>query len=259
MRTPFAEAVVCSPAAPRLTALPQSDPSRAPFVPPTLRLVRPTAAVIRRIHGPTLVDPRNAASAAESADLSAFSIDGNSTKTGLTRAAFTALLKSNFDNLCRYAARLLPRGEEAENAEDIVQDVFVILWERRAEWTTSGNAQAYLYRATRNRALDVIKHRKVVDSWRKEQAASQRDWLWLTEQPDADLRRDELDVAYRNALGKLPRRRTQMFLMSRKHDMTYEEIAACFQISPKTVEKHMSRAFSDLRKELLPLLDDQRN
>ena len=156
---------------------------------------------------------------------------------------FHSLFVSHYEPLCRYAGRLL---RDPEQAGDIVQDVFVRLWERRLEWDAERAAAPYLYRAVRHRTFDLAKHRGVVRRHAESEALSDGPPPANVADPDGDLRLAELRAAVAEAVDALPAPQRDAFTLSRTGGLTYAEIAATLGVSVKAVEKRMSRAFRAL-------------
>lgn len=142
--------------------------------------------------------------------------------------------------LVRYADRLI--GGRASGA-DLVQDVFLRLWER-----TAGRSfidPAYVTRSVRNAALDHLRAQQVRD-------AVPEDALLPAGEGDLEARIDArraiacLDAAIR----ALPERTRHIFLLNRIHGRSYKEIAAVMDLSSTSVEKHMARALRACRDAL---------
>jgi RNA polymerase sigma-70 factor (ECF subfamily) len=167
---------------------------------------------------------------------------------GTYTAAFRSLFVAHHEPLCRYASRLL---RDSHQAGDVVQDVFTHLWERRHQWEADHTVVPYLYRAVRNRAFDLTKHRVVVE---RHARAEQRPDAWgaSADDPDEDLRLAELRDAVAVAVNALPELQREAFVLSRYGGLTYAEIAAALGVSVKTVEKRMSVAFRALYATLAP-------
>ncbi len=163
-------------------------------------------------------------------------------------ATFHALFVAHYGPLCRYAGRLLC---DHQLAGDIVQDVFVRLWERRHQWDASRAAAPYLYRAVRHRTYDLAKHGVVVGR-HLEAAWSGGGPPASLADPDGDLRLTELRAAVDAAVDALPRPQRDAFTLSRYGGLTYAEIAPALGVSVKTVEKRMSQAFRALYAALAP-------
>jgi len=172
--------------------------------------------------------------------------------TGAAAAAFDRLFEAYFDRLRRFAYRYVRSWEEAE---DVVHDVFVRLWARHDQLSSITDLEAYLYTATRNRAMSRLKHLTVTERWRAQEAASAADEPGISvNSGERRLERAETAAAIQRALDSLsPRQRDVILLQWR--GQTYEEIGAALGISPKTVSVHISRAFDALREILRPLLE----
>ena len=157
---------------------------------------------------------------------------------------YKALFRRYYPNLIFYATRLV--GEE--EAEDVVQDVFVELGDQ---------IQAFLYRAVYTRALNVLKHRNVEDGYcaAMEEINQRRAEFY---QPDNNevIRRiedRELRKEIYDAINELPDKCKEVFKLSYLHDMKNKEIADVLGVSLRTVEAHMYKALKYLRSRLDPL------
>ena len=130
--------------------------------------------------------------------------------------------------------------------EEIAQDVLLELWRRRDSLVIEESAKAYLVRATRNRALNHLRHERVRKSAEPHLLAS------ATPMPQANslAAERELDSAIVNALNELPPRCREVFELSRVHGLKYSEIASTLGISIKTVETQMGRALKTMRERL---------
>ena len=162
------------------------------------------------------------------------------------REAFKRLFRAYADALCTFAAQHV---DDEALAEDLVQDVFCDLWDRREEWRPQGSVKAYLFRAVRNTSLDHLEHRRVVQEWEDEE--KRRNPAPEPRRGPADaLQHRELKRAMQEAVEELPERRRLVYRMARRHDMSYAEIASALDIAPKTVENQMGRALKALRDRL---------
>lgn len=159
--------------------------------------------------------------------------------------AFEQLFHAYAGALCTFAAQHV---DSAAVAEDIVQNVFCDLWNRRTEWRPQGSVKAYLFRAVRNTSLDYLKHRRVEQAWEDEE--KRRDQTSGRRSPADVLQHQELKRAMQHAVEELPERRRLIYCMARNHDMSYAEIAAALDIAPKTVENQIGRALKTLRNHL---------
>jgi len=165
---------------------------------------------------------------------------------------YKALFRRYYPGLIFYAARLV--GEE--DAEDVVQDVFVELWKRKDYMEIGDKIQAFLYRSVYTRALNVLKHRSVEDGYctLMEEFNKKRAEFY---QPDNDevIRRIESREPRREihrAINELPDKCKEVFKLSYLHDMKNKEIADTLGISLRTVEAHIYKALKYLRGRLHP-------
>lgn len=167
-------------------------------------------------------------------------------------AAFEAMFRAYNRNLHRFALRLLGNADEAE---DVVQAVFVAIWEGRETWTVRSGLRVYLFSAVRNRALQRFRHARMRHQRHADvlhfSTASRSESLL---EPDAQLAHREFASALAAAVDKLPPRCREAFLLTRDHGMSYDEAAATMGISPKTVMVQIGRALASLRKSLGPFL-----
>lgn len=163
---------------------------------------------------------------------------------------YKALFRKYYANLLFYATRLL--GED--DAEDVVQDVFVELWRRKDSMEIGDQIQAFLYRAVYTRSLNVLKHRNIEDGYCAALAEINQKRAEFY-QPDNNevIRRiedRELRKEIYNAINELPEKCREVFKLSYLHDMKNKEIADVLGISLRTVEAHMYKALKFLRNRL---------
>ncbi|SHE47856.1 RNA polymerase sigma-70 factor, ECF subfamily [Fodinibius roseus] len=167
--------------------------------------------------------------------------------------AFEIAFLKYYTPLCKYIWKYV-RSESL--AEEIIQEVFATVWETRFNLDPGGHLRGLLYEMARNKALDYIKHQKIVDQYIAE-AKQER-----TETPHTTINFNEsskipfVDEA-REAVNDLPPRARQIYKLNREEGLTYKEIAGYLDISVKTVESHMRRVLKILRERLskyLPFL-----
>jgi RNA polymerase sigma-70 factor (ECF subfamily) len=127
-------------------------------------------------------------------------------------------------------------------AQEVVQQLFVTLWERRRVWQVSGTVVTYLYRAVRNGSLNALREGRrrvpLIDRVHEAPGIEQ-------EVEAADLAR-----AVARIVARLPERCREVFRLNRYHHLTYAEVAQVLNLSVKTVELHMARALRELRSRL---------
>ncbi|HEX6536180.1 MAG TPA: RNA polymerase sigma-70 factor [Gemmatimonadaceae bacterium] len=162
-------------------------------------------------------------------------------------SAFERLFHRYYRELCVFASRIDRAGGAAE---EIVQEVFFRIWTRREQLLPVESLSGYLYAAVRNVALNRLARAKTEDRWR---ASSQLDALDArAEAPaaDADIRETEMSIAIHRAIGQLPPRCREAFLLRRQRQLSYAEIAQVMGTSPKTVEIQIGKALRLLRQSL---------
>lgn len=158
-------------------------------------------------------------------------------------AALEELISRYWEPLTSYASRIV--GDMAW-AEDVVQHTFVGIWSDRAGWSPR-SIRAYLFRSTRNRALDEIRSSR---ARRERERVSTADLVREPQAPDAVLDAAGIADAVDEAIQQLPERRREAFVLAYLKQMTYSEVAALMGVSTKTVGHHISAALAELRKTL---------
>ena len=147
--------------------------------------------------------------------------------------------------LCNYAYRIV---KDRSAAADIVQDVFVYLWEKRNDLNLEDNIKSYLFQTTYHRSINHLKKNKMVpltdDQYRI--ASNSQDDDKYEQEADAFAKKEEIFKSLRH----LPPKCREVFVLSRQNGLTYTEIADSLGISKKTVENHMVKALSIIRTHL---------
>ncbi len=169
------------------------------------------------------------------------------------------ILKDNFDRIyVSYYPRMFRFAKEyvlfEEDAENIVQDVFLVLWEKRNVLDIQVGLMAYLFSLVKNRCLDYLRRNMVADEYKQElslkySALYQMDYVFSSE--------EDIENTIESAINKLPERCREIFIKSRIEGKKYREIAKELNIAENTVENQISIALKKLRLELkdyLPLL-----
>ncbi|HLR26130.1 MAG TPA: RNA polymerase sigma-70 factor [Fodinibius sp.] len=168
-------------------------------------------------------------------------------KTG-DEAAFEKLFREHYEGLRRFVWSFV--GSNAV-AEELVQETFLKIWEKREQLDVQQSIKAYLFRSARNNSIDWLRHKEVERKWKDEEKAH----LKYRHTPDVSerLHHKKLLKEVKRAIQNLPQRQREVFMLSRYEHMTYKEIAEILGISVSTVETHISRALETLRKKFLPL------
>lgn len=164
--------------------------------------------------------------------------------------AFSAIFRAYYAPLVGLAEGML---HDRAVAEDVVQEVMLELWRRRASIAVHESLRAYLYQATRNRSLNQLRRGRV------EERAEPRLTLEHPSSPatDAEQGEEELALAIRDAIAAMPEGVREAFELSRTHGLTYTEIASALGIAVKTVEARMGKGLRLLRVRLAPWLQER--
>ena len=163
------------------------------------------------------------------------------------RAAFEAMFRANYDGLVRFATRLVASRAVAE---ELVHDVLLKIWIQRDRLVAGAELKGYLYRATRNQALNHLRRGKLERLWQSRQPKEEP-----SVQAETMESLDATEKAVRTAIDQLPDRCREIFLLNREQGLSYSAIATALEISVKTVETQMGRALKALRTALAPYRD----
>ena len=161
--------------------------------------------------------------------------------------AFDSVFRTHYAHLVRMAQSVV---REPALAEEIAQEVMLELWRRRESLQVEQTFRAYLIRSTRNRALNHIRHERIVAREAASAAVDPR----TSPSAEDEVLGVELEGAVRDAIAGLPQNCREIFQLSRDQGLKYAEIATALEISVKTVEKRMGQALAELRERLAPWL-----
>lgn len=159
------------------------------------------------------------------------------------KAAFEHFFKENYSSLCRFAYGYT---KDADDAEELVQNCFVKLWEDRKTLVIGNSLKPYLFSMIKNASLNQIKHISVREEYKEYNERQINESHTMEDEMDANLLQDKISLAIQN----MPPQRKRIFEMSRFEGLKYREIAEHLNISIKTVENHMGSAMRYLRVEL---------
>ena len=134
---------------------------------------------------------------------------------------------------------------DPEKAQDVHQEVFLAIWKRWHKFNGRTNWNAYLYRVTVRKAIELAKRS------RSEQSLPQQPGCASDGQrADGPLRTAELQAKLAEHLARLPRRQADVFVLSRVEGLDAGQIADVLDCSPRTVRVHLHRAVKRLAREL---------
>lgn len=139
-------------------------------------------------------------------------------------------------------------------AEDVVQDLFVKLWENRQSLEIHTSLKAYLYRSTHNSCIQFLRYKTVSDKHEQFLQARLREAKLMNqlyfETGITNLFEKEIGELVNQSLEKLPPKTSEIFRLSRRKYLKNSEIAKQFKLSEKSVEYHITKALEMLRTDL---------
>lgn len=151
------------------------------------------------------------------------------------------------DSLTRFLTSLMQSREEAE---EVTQEVFITLWEKREIFQPEKGLRRYLYQLAKFYALNHFDRQKVRGKY--EEFARRGDAYDLG--GDEIMQGEEMAILLEFTLSRMPKRQQEIFRMNREEKMSYEEIAAQLGISVNTVKFHMKNTLKELRSKILAIL-----
>jgi len=174
-------------------------------------------------------------------------------------ADFSGIYSIYFPKMVRFAREYVISHEEAQC---IVQDLFLYLWEQRDTLGAISNLNAFLFTLTKNRCIDFYRQQSRMNKLKESLDALQERELSLKmealKQFDENMfSTQEIEEILNNAVNSLPEKCREVFILSRMEGLKHEEIAQQLNISVNTVQNHISTAIRKLKTELkdyLPLL-----
>ncbi len=160
------------------------------------------------------------------------------------RSAFGHIYMEYSPKVYRFARRYMTNDNDVE---EIVQDVFVRLWEARQSVNPALNFDNYLFTITRN--LIFNRHRARVNElyFQDTVLASLEQEYYM---PEDEIVTQDLSQFIDKIIGQLPPKQQEVFNLSRQQMLTYKEIAGQLGISEKTVEAHIYQALKFIRKQI---------
>lgn len=157
--------------------------------------------------------------------------------------AFEILFHRYYCHLCAYASKIL---NDSISAEEIVQDFFVKLWEKRTVLSIETSIANYFFRSIKNLCINQIKHDKIKQEYsNKVMLQSEKNFVHDNYFTEIDLA-EKIDAS----INSLPKKRREIFKLSREDGLKYREIAEKLNISIKTVETQMGLAIKTLHDKL---------
>ena len=169
----------------------------------------------------------------------------------LEKSEFEALFREHYKALCHFAFGMTA---DMDQAEDLVQQAFVKMWEKRHRLDPERSLKSYLNTSVRNGAINLIRDNRKFRNSILDVDIYQDALAEMPETVSGNLMASDLAAKIRVVLKDLPEKSLEVFTLSRFEELKYKEIAERLGITVKTVEAHMTRALKILREELRDFL-----
>jgi RNA polymerase sigma-70 factor (family 1) len=160
---------------------------------------------------------------------------------GLNESEFDKVFKSYYNPIRNF---IYYKSGDSQAAEDIAQDTFLKVWEKRDDIKVE-TVKALLYRIASNLYLNRVEHVNVTMKF-----ATNYQQSGMSESADFELEMKEFDDRLQRALSALDEKNRTVFLMNRIDGFTYAQIAEILDLSVKAVEKRMEKALASLREKI---------
>ena len=162
---------------------------------------------------------------------------------------FKRVYIAQYSKLKRFAKEYVIMEEDAEN---IVQDVFLDLWEKKEIIKLPINLNAFLYAVTKNKCLNHLKHKKVIWETKNKLEEQQRNALQMKFESlkvldEGIFAEGDIEMIIEQAVGTLPEKCREIFIKSRLEGKKHKEIADELNISTHTIEAQMNIAYKKMR------------
>lgn len=164
---------------------------------------------------------------------------------------FRQIMEHWYSRLYNFANGYL---SNSENTKEVIQDVFLQLWDNRKKLIDNTSLNAYLFTLTRNRCIDLIRRERLMLQFRTDK---QDEYLRLTENFNAlsdpildNIFARELQLEIDQTINSLPDQCRKVFVLSRTNGLKNREISEILNLSEKTVESHLTKALKTIRAML---------
>ena len=165
-----------------------------------------------------------------------------------SKKAFEYVFKTYYASLCRYAEEIL---KDRQQAEDVVVNLFVIIWDDRKKIDIHSSIRSYLYRSAYNACLNVLRKKKTENKYRDffihHATYSKTHDYGSSSYPLSSIIENELEEIIENVIADLPPRCKIIFLMSRIENLSHKEIAEKLKISENTVKCQIMNALKKIQ------------
>ncbi len=162
-------------------------------------------------------------------------------------ASFGNVFKTCFKSLYIYAHSIL---KDEVMAEEVVQQVFCKLWEKKEQLEVQTSIKSYLYRAVHNESINYLRRMKVRTDYKQQVLKTTAEGAEHTDRVELKELQQKIDIA----LGDLPEQCRTIFQLSRYEELNYREIADRLDISVSTVKNQVGKALRILRGRLADYL-----
>lgn len=158
--------------------------------------------------------------------------------------AYTEIFERYTRVLLRHAFRLLSDHEEAH---DVVQDVFLQLWQKREDLSFKTSLSAYLYASVRNRIFNLLSHQKVILRYAESISSFMVEGYNIIED---QIREKELALIIEKEVDALPPKMREVFLLNKKDELNYREISERLNITSETAKQQVYKAMKILKLKI---------
>ncbi|MCK5731243.1 MAG: sigma-70 family RNA polymerase sigma factor [Draconibacterium sp.] len=161
--------------------------------------------------------------------------------SGLSKADYIDLFDQSYSSIKNF---IYYKTSDIDLAEDIAQDTFIKIWEKRAS-IKQQTAKALLYTIAGNLCKNRYEHQQVVFEFARGYKQNN-----FSVSPEFEFELKEFNDRLQNAIGSLKEKNRVVFLMNRIDDLTFKQIANNLGLSQKAIEKRMKNALTELKKTI---------
>lgn len=170
------------------------------------------------------------------------------------KKVYEQLFLDHYKNLVLYAKKFVI---DTDTSRDLVQDVFVYLWDKREKLTIDKSLSSYLFRAVHNACINYLKRESTKENYIKQFLINLNEGSYNTSASEDAYElvvHKDLSERVERIVESLPEQCRNIFRMSRFRGMKNKEIAEIYSISPRTVETQIYRALKVLKENLKPYM-----
>lgn len=163
--------------------------------------------------------------------------------------AFETLFLKYYKELCVYGCRYL---QDKDKVEELVSDVFMIVWDRRATLEITKDLKSYLFISVKNRCFNLLGSKQFKQAALETDIGGQPD-RWSID-PYNEIHYEEIYQGFVKSLEQMPTKRREIFELNKLEGLGYREIAERLNLSEKTVKNQVFRAVKFLKEYSFLLL-----